>query len=490
MMRKFSLSALVAAGLLVGGLSVGSASAADLGGNCCADLEERIAELEATTARKGNRKVSLTISGWVGEQVLWWDDGSAKGTYVTGLGTTLASHVTFAGQATIMPGWYAGYVLQLEMDEADPLTTMSQNVNIGPTSIAPGMGTPDVFYSYWFVKSDHLGKVSVGLQSSAGDNAAILVDGSGSLVPANWVQFDNAAFFIRGKNGALSSLTWGSLGFCNVGFGNAGDCVGTPENLVRYDSPTWAGFSVSADWGQDSYWDVYARYSGEYNGIKVAAVTGWSQTNGCHGNQTQGEPFGFAGSGCINSPFGTDSDGLNPVNVSGDVGYWQSGLYVEHVATGLWVLANYGREHLSDMPTGVNGDFPLTNLGQLNSNPDHWYIKAGLRERWSQLGHTVLYGFYGDRRDMIGALAVEDFNIVGSRTRQYGLGVVQEVDAAAMSFWLQWDHEKASVSCGTPQAGLTSTNGCALNGDDVGATNLGGGFDAINIVKGGALINF
>ncbi len=32
--------------------------AADLGGDCCADLEERIAELEATTARKGNRKVS------------------------------------------------------------------------------------------------------------------------------------------------------------------------------------------------------------------------------------------------------------------------------------------------------------------------------------------------------------------------------------------------------------------------------------------------
>ena len=38
------------------------AFAADLGGNCCADLEERIAELEATTARKGNRKVSLTVS--------------------------------------------------------------------------------------------------------------------------------------------------------------------------------------------------------------------------------------------------------------------------------------------------------------------------------------------------------------------------------------------------------------------------------------------
>ncbi len=55
-MKKYSLSALVAAGLLAGGLAT-SANAADLGGNCCADLEERVAELEATTARKGNRKV-------------------------------------------------------------------------------------------------------------------------------------------------------------------------------------------------------------------------------------------------------------------------------------------------------------------------------------------------------------------------------------------------------------------------------------------------
>ena len=95
----------------LGLIATAPAHAADLGGDCCGDLEERIAELEATTARKGNRKVSLTISGWVGEQVLWWDDGAARGTYVAGLGTTLASHVTFSGQATIMPGWYAGYVL-------------------------------------------------------------------------------------------------------------------------------------------------------------------------------------------------------------------------------------------------------------------------------------------------------------------------------------------------------------------------------------------
>ena len=48
--------------------------AADLGGDCCADLEERVAELEATTVRKGNKKVSVTISGWVVKTMNWYDE--------------------------------------------------------------------------------------------------------------------------------------------------------------------------------------------------------------------------------------------------------------------------------------------------------------------------------------------------------------------------------------------------------------------------------
>src|SRR5690349_22842501 len=106
---RFTIAA--AFGLVLG---VSSAQAADLGGNCCADLEERIADLEATTARKGNRKVSLTISGWIAEQIVSWDDGVESNTYVTGLGTAFASNVNFTGKAQINKDWSAGYVLHLE----------------------------------------------------------------------------------------------------------------------------------------------------------------------------------------------------------------------------------------------------------------------------------------------------------------------------------------------------------------------------------------
>ena len=102
---------LSAAAILIGGWSM-PAAAADLGGDCCADLEERIAELEATTARKGNRKVSLTVSGWVNEAVFFWDDGTERNVYV-GTSPVEQSRSGFLGEAKIDADWSAGYIIEI-----------------------------------------------------------------------------------------------------------------------------------------------------------------------------------------------------------------------------------------------------------------------------------------------------------------------------------------------------------------------------------------
>jgi predicted porin len=433
-MMKYSLGALVAAGVLAGGFAT-SASAADLGGNCCADLEERIAELEATTARKGNRKVSLTVSGWVGQQVTWWDDGGESNVYVTDLGTTLASHVMFTGQAQIMPGWTAGYVLHLEAMGSDSLTT-SQAVADGPSvlTISGGGATNSVgtLQSFWFIKSDQLGKVSVGKQSQASDNTAILVDGSGSLVPANWVPFDFFSFFVRQKNGQLTNLSW-------AGAGTWGDVNGLPTNSVRYDSPTFAGFSVSASWGEDDFWDVAARYAGEWNSVKVSVAAAYSQTSN---NQDTNAFF----------PTGNTLQAR-------DTGYFQIGAYVEHVPTGLFAYGAYG--HLDNFADAAAGP----------KNNDTWYGKLGIRKRWNPLGHTVFYGEYehvenrnGGTIFANGADTEEDdplFAYGKSSARLWGLGVVQEIDAAAMSLWLKYRNIDASfkgVEAIDAEGGLSTDN--------------------------------
>ena len=437
-MKKYSLSALVAAGLLAGGLSVTSANAADLGGNCCADLEERIAELEATTARKGNRKVSLTISGWVAEQVMWWDDGHESNVYVGGIGSTLSSHVKFTGQATISPGWTAGYVLHIEATGNENLVQNQFNdnapiINGRNQAGATVGGNVSLLQSYWFLKSDHLGKVSIGLQSQASDNTAILVDGSGSLVPANWVLFDVNGFGVRNTDGSFTGLgIGGGFGGCSNMGGAGGDCNGLTENVVRYDSPTFGGFSFSSSWGEDDIWDVAARYAGEFGGFKLAAAAAYTHS--------------------------TDS-GVGALDLGqfdrSDADYFQVGAYAQHVPTGLFIYGAYGNFENNDTSDGV------TAIGTNDIESDTFYIKGGLRQRWTPLGHTVLYGEYME-------VETEFQNVDADRElEQFGLGVVQEVDAAAMSFWLSYKHFE-------------------FDSNEAGLENL----EDFDLVKFGALINF
>ena len=110
--------------------------AADLGGNCCADLEERIAELEATTARKGNRKVSLTVYGTLNKSLMAWGDvdlaesewtvrDGVKGEVNSYKETLLESgqrvidnsadpsYVGFRGSAQATPSLTIGYVMEI-----------------------------------------------------------------------------------------------------------------------------------------------------------------------------------------------------------------------------------------------------------------------------------------------------------------------------------------------------------------------------------------
>lgn len=425
-------------------------SAADLGGNCCADLEERVAELEATSARKGNRKVSLTVSGFVAQQLLVWDDGRETNAYITDTGSvSIGTHFKFAGEAQINKDWSAGFVLKVEAINNDSLLVNQNSDDPGANALGAvaGRSTSSIAVesAYWFLKSKTFGRLSVGQQSSAADNAAILPDASGSLVQANYVLYDVNGFFLRRTDGSFiakgaSFFNFGDLANCYPlagGGGVAGDCDGYPTNVVRYDSPVFAGFSFSASWGEDDAWAVSARYAGEFNGVKLAVGAGYNQSSDENGPAGLAQSAGFEGSA------------------------FQIGAYLQHVPTGLFVYGAYSKEFV-DSSTGV---------AAFDNKPegDQWYIKAGLRQRFTPLGHTVLYGEYGENDDR---LSVDLFRAgaTGSNLQQYGLGIVQEIDAAAMSVWVAWRHYEAEID-GT-------VNGAAVR------------LEEFDLVKLGALISF
>ena len=415
------------------------AVAADLGGNCCADLEERIAELEATTARKGNRKVSLTISGYVAQEITTWDDGGETNTYLHGLGPTQASHVKFNGQAQIVPGVMAGYVMRIQNLEDNPFgrdATTGNALNQNNANFSSGL---NVQMSYWYLQSKEYGKVSVGKQANAAKSAAMFTDQSGTQIFDNYTFLDGFPQFIIRSGGDLApaNLTWGQLAYCYAqSLPLGGDCNGIVMNGVRYDTPVFAGFSASASWGADDFWEVATRYTGEVAGFKILFSAGYSQF--------------------------TDETVTGPsVSLHKNSDVFQTGGYIQHLATGVFVHAAYGLED--------NNNTLLKN-GKTALDSDHWYVKAGIRQKWTSLGATVVYGDYGEYNDQLGPAALA-LGATSGTLQRYGGGIAQEIDAAAMTVYLKYQHYDAELS------------GAALN---PAVTAL----DTADFVSVGALVNF
>jgi hypothetical protein len=390
-----------------------SVLAADLGDPCCADLEERIAELEATAARRGTRKVKLAISGYVAQEITYWDDGGETNIYFNGLGPTQATHVKLNGEALISPGWKAGYVMRIQNLADNPFgrngaAAMNQN----SATFDQGL---NLQMSYWYLESKTFGMVSVGKLAPAAKSVGMFTDKSGTQVIDNSTFLDGFPQFIIRSGGDLvpASLTWGQLAFCysqNVPLGS--DCDGLVMNAVRYDTPVFAGFSASASWGSDDDWQIAARYAGEVSGFKVLLGAGYSEST----DETMAVPVAAV--------------------VSKDSHYFQAGGYAEHLATGIFVHGTYGHED--------NGGTVLTG-GVTPPDGEHWYAKAGIRQRWLPFGTTVIYGNVGQYLDQIGPGALA-LGIVSSEIDQFGGGIVQELDAASMSVWIKYRDMSADVT--------------------------------------------
>ncbi len=509
-----------ALGMTLGGFVMSShpAKAADLGGDCCADLEERVAELEATTVRKGNKKVSVTISGWVVKLGSWWDDGHESNFYVGDKDTTLSSHIQISGSATIAPGWSAGYTLWLETPGNSASVGFAENqFNDNAQLVGPGgINTLD---SFMWIKSDKWGTVNWGRLVQATNNLALLPDLSGTIIEANGVLFDGAGMFIRPKGaknandlGVGSDPTWLTFTSCLSGGGGVGaDCpTGLDGNGVRYDSPTWAGFSVSGGYYEDDEWDVAVKYAADWNNFKVSAAYGFTENTdeGCNSSLgcTNGAESG--GGGFPHQAYRKDSE------------THQVGASIMHVPSGLWVYGMYQNEHNDGTPfTTLNSSGQIVNSSA--NNTDMWYMKAGIKRTWLPLGATVLYGQGGQYFNEFGngfcfnpgsgsqfgagfcagglpsgstnADGTNISNLVaiqGSTVNRWGAGIVQEIDSAAMHLFFNWQHLNLDVNA-MCISGPTASGGCVSGNNTVGAgQKVNSRFDDLDIFQVGGVIFF
>jgi predicted porin len=425
------------AGLLASA-SITTASAADLGGDCCADLEERIAELEATTARKGNRKVSLEVYGQINQEVLFWDDGfeSNAGVYTN---DNARSRIGFKGKAKIDSDWEAGYRLEIGVRTANSKRFTQDNPTGDDNPADVGLDTRD---AYWYVKSKKYGSFSLGTQAAATD----AITESNLTQTKDFSKYSDVedtglGLLLRTTTGGLSNTT--SAGSTGVSYRrlliDSGDQPGDGDrrqNAIKYESSTFAGFSASASWGGDDYWDLALRYAGEHAGFKVAAGIGFLEiTDGPESKHECQARGGGAG-------IGRDEK----------CQHFGGSVSVLHEATGLFVNAGAGivtDDVLNTIPRFATAD----------NEASFWSIQAGIEKKWSPLGKTTLYGEYYDydggaiNRNFNGTDPVtvsagldQQSAIWSSGMQVYGLGIAQGLDAAATVLYLTYRHVEADLT--------------------------------------------
>ena len=473
---------------IVGSLLIGSTPAKAVAGfdvDCCADLEARIAELELTTMRKGNKKLSVKLSGWIFKMGTWWDDGHESNLYWGDGETTLSSHLQISTSAQISPGWSAGHVLRLEWPGDSASAGILENqFNDNAWLFSPS--TANTLYSYLWLKSDTWGTFNWGQLSQATDNVGLLPDLSNTILKSNAVVYNGVGMFVRprhAKNATdlATDFVWFNVLTCLAGGGIGADCNGYPGNAVRYNSPPFAGLSMSTSYGEDDIWDIAVKYAADWGKFKISAAYGFTHVadEGCTA------PFA-----CTNIPFfgggGVPSQGYRK-----QVELHQVGISLMHVPTGLWGYGYY--EHEDNNGTRFIG--PAANA----NNPETWFAKAGIRRSWIPLGATVIWGDGGQYFDQFTGLCgrpnanptclvsintspfdsngnptSELVNVNGSRVDRWGVGIQQEINSASLQLFFRWQHLELDLKA-------------ALVGTELRAKT---DFDNLDIYQVGALMLF
>jgi len=372
------------------------ALSADLGGSCCADFEERIAELEATTVRKGNRKVTLTVSGHVSEAIVFWKASGNQGdaqpeeenSYV-GTNSASSTRFRFRGWADINKDWSAGFMMEFGV-RANDLQDTSQAVSLDATGVR-------LRHEALYIKSNTYGTLWLGLTSSAIDGITEICLGCGI---GNVPDFDSGMSSLLTESG----IRYGRMGTATGFF--AGE--GSRRNGVRYVSPVLAGFSLSTSFGDDDYWDAALRYAGKIGKLRVAAGVGY-------GKETNGISAAGFGFGC------TQNLSADPDRECHTIGGSAS---IRHVPTGLYLSGAYGL---------YNDD-----LAPANANTDKsWFLTGGIIRNWTKLGDTNVWVMYGDSSREIGQ---------NSGLKQYGVGLEQNISSAAMDMYVYYKRFEAELN--------------------------------------------
>ncbi len=262
----------------------------------------------------------------------------------------------------------------------------------------------EIWKSSFFIESRKLGRFSIGQDSRATDTVPEVDLSETALVSYAGIQEFGGGFFLRRANGNLSNVTIGDTIF---------HLNGDTANVVRWDSPELKGFSAAVTWGEDDIFDAALRYKAETKAVNFEGAVGYSNLN-----DTDGEFAEFKNAVVVGS------------------------MSILHNPTGLNFTLSTGQADFEDetIPTAK-----------------FLYLKGGwIAKDIVRLGSTAFFAESGKFEDFLAVVDSSDLigspnphmlppgvaNGRGSKAEIWGLGVLQNIDAAEMQIYIGYRHTK------------------------------------------------
>lgn len=221
------------------------------------------AALQAGSIKNGSA-VDLTVGGQVNRAMMFVDDG--KDTNYRHVDNENASTRFFLhGEGKINAEWTAGAHLEVLM-RSNPSLSVSATAESSTNSIEEEK--MEVFFS-----STRFGTIWLGQGSTASDTTAETdLSGTGVAGYSSIADIAGNFAFVTGSTGTRSSDTIASVSDNMDGLGKT--------DRIRYDTPEFNGFKMSASNAPEGLVDVAAFYTGKVGSTDISAAVSWYNASG------------------------------------------------------------------------------------------------------------------------------------------------------------------------------------------------------------------
>ncbi len=320
--------------------------------------------------KSGKDKVSLTLYGQVNRAMMFADDGEESEVYHVDNDNS-STRFGMKGSAKANDDLSAGFKFEMEYEgnSSDSVSQEGQDVSASLKQR----------HMDFYLKSKQFGKLSIG-QGDTASNGTSEVDLSGTKV-IGYSDSPKMGKSVRFYDSRADTYVIGVDSDGDDIFVDAGDVMSNMDGLsrldrLRYDTPTWNGFSVATSTVERNGNDVALRYSGKIGGAKLAGAVAYARMG--------------------------DNDSDVDTTINGSVSVL--------LANGLNATFAAGSQDLDSPAPG-------------HDDPTFMYGKLGYIAKIFDIGTTAFaidytqhddVGQAGDEADSFGIMAVQKFNDLGT----------------------------------------------------------------------------